>query len=134
MNAGRLSATIFKLEPELKSLKSSQGAKPLQQTQTMHSSSNESTAVQLAALIRKAAAAWEAADSAQQQLSQATQAHAEQLAGAQAAVESTQQELSHTSHSLTQLQQELAVARQSHADQVAVLQKQHADQVAELQQ
>ena len=132
--AGRLSATVFKLELELKSLKSSQGAKPLQQTQTMHAFSDENTAAQLAALIRKAAAAQEAADSAQQQLSQATQAHAEQLAGAQAAVESTQQELSHTSRSLTQLQQELAAARQGHADQVAVLQKQHADQVAELQQ
>lgn len=134
MTVGRLSATVFKLELELKTLKSSQSAKPLQQMQNMHSSSDENIAAQLAALIRKAAAAQEAADSAQQQLSQATQAHAEQLAGAHAAVESSQQVLSHTSQSLTQLQQELAAARQGHCDQVALLQKQHADQVAELQQ
>lgn len=100
----------------------------------MQSSSDGNTAAQLAALIRRAAAAQEAADSAQQQLSQATQAHAQQMAGAQAAVESIQQELSHASQSSTQLQQELAAARQSHADQAVVLQQQHADQVAELQQ
>ena len=100
----------------------------------MQSSSDGNTAAQLAALIRRAAAAQEAADSAQQQLSQATQAHAQQMAGAQAAAESIQQELSHASQSSTQLQQELAAARQSHADQAVVLQQQHADQVAELQQ
>ena len=134
MTAGRLSATVFKLELELKSLQSSQDAKPMQQMQNIHSSSDENTAAQMAALIRKAAAAQEAADSAQQQLSQVAQAHAEQMAGAQVAVESTQQELNHTSQSLTQLQEELVTARQSHADQVAVLQQQLADQVAQLQQ
>ena len=132
--AGRLSATVFKLELELKSLRSSHGAKPLQPMQTMQSSSDQNSAAQMAVLIRKAAAAQEAADSAQQQLSQATRSHAQQMAGAQAAVESTQQDLRCTSHSLTQLQQKLAAARQSHADQAATLQQQHADQVAELQQ
>ena len=129
--AGRLSATVFKLELELKSLKSSQGTAPLQQMQPMHSSAAENTAAQMAALIRKAAAAQEAADSAQQQLSHIKQAHAQHMAGAQAAAE---QELSHTSQSLTLLQQELATAEQSHADQIVALQQQHADQVAELLQ
>ena len=100
----------------------------------MHSSAAENTAAQMAALIRKAAAAQEAADSAQQQLCRIQQAHAQHMAGAQAAAESTQQELDLTFQSLSLLQQELATAKQSCAGQVVALQQHHADQVAELQQ
>ena len=114
-------------------MKSSQDAQALQRMQSTHSSSPENAAAQLAALIRRAAAAQGAADSAQQQLSQATQAHVRQMADAWAVVKSTQQELGVASDSFTQLQQELVATKQSHADQVVVLQRQHADQVAVLQ-
>lgn len=150
-----LSTKVFKLEMELKSVKASHDAQALHRMQKLHSISAENTAAQMAALIRKAAAAQEAADSleqqlthsnklhaqqmadaqtaveaTQQQLSHSTQVHAQQLADAQASVDSTQQELQRASQSLAQMQQELAAARRMHADCMAELQQEHAVQMA----
>ena len=91
----------------------------------------ENTAAQLAALSRKAAAAQEAAELSQQQLSEAMQLHAQQRADAQATDEKSQQQLSHASQAMAELQQQLLDAEQMHADQVSLLQQEHAKQSAE---
>ena len=131
--AGSLSTTVCQLELELKSIKSSHDAISLQRMQSMLRCTEENTAAQLAALSRKAAAAQEAAESSQQQLSEAMQLHAQQMADAWATAEESQQQLTHASQAITELQQQLLDAEQMHLGQISLLQQEHAKQLAEIQ-
>ena len=127
--AGRLSAVVFKLELELKELKSKSFSSAVTHLKPIDTSAQD--AIRLATLSRKAAAAGEAADTAQQQLRDMKQQNDIKLLQLQQHLDTFAAEKSilqrEAASSLAEVdlaQQQLRDADEMHAQQQADLQQQ----------
>ena len=123
---GKLSATVFLLEMEIKSLKASLTSESTQSLQKLLTATEENAAVRVKDLNRKAVAARELAESLRQEFSWAAAQHAQQLS-------ELQQQLTASLQKSACLQQECADANQRHAQELAELQKQHAQTLADVE-
>ena len=123
---GKLSATVFLLEMEVKSLKASLTSESTQSLQKLLTATAENAAARVTDLNRKAVAARELAESLRQEFSQAAAQHAQQLS-------ELQQQLTASLQKSACLQQECADANQRHAQELAELQKQHAQTLADIE-
>jgi len=124
--AGKLSATVFLLEMEVKSLKASLTSESTQSLQKLLTATEKNAAARVTDLNRKAAAARELAESLRQEFSQAAAQHAQQLT-------ELQQQLTASLQKSASLQQECADANQRHAQELADLQKQHAQTLPDME-
>ena len=123
---GKLSATVFLLEMEVKSLKASLTSESTQSLQKLLTATEENAAVRVKDLNRKAVAARELAESLRQEFSQAAAQHAQQFS-------ELQQQLTASLQKSACLQQECADANQRHAQELAELQKQHAQVLTDME-
>ncbi len=123
---GKLSATVFQLEMEVKDLKASLTSESSQSLQKLLTATEENAAARVTDLNQKAVAARELAESLRQEFSQAAAQHAQQLS-------ELQQQLTASLQKSACLQQECADVNQRHAQELADLEKQHAQTLTDVE-
>lgn len=136
---GRLSAIVYKLELELKELKSKSFSRSVPHLKAIDTSAQD--AIRLATLSRKAAAAGEAADTAQQQLREMKQQNEVKLSQLQQELDAAQQQMQRAGEEneqrVSNLQQQLSDAMaQINAlkQEIKANSKSHAHELAAQQQ